>query len=275
MVRTRTDRPEHLGMRTSFDAICMFCVLSFVAAEAGAQPLVHLYGMTEESMVNQTPFDNPFTDTELRLEVQAPDDRELGGVFRWYDFHHGYGIPVFNEEGVWCLNAQRTRIATLSHLFAGGYSHFATWIKEDKTTSSSWHTDWNTVTSAHKEALPALGRLNRFFNRPDIDINAGKPAHDLVSVEGDGPAMCLAAPGEQYYLWISKGGAVSLDLSDTDGTYEAVRYRGDDLPADDGGTTLGTFAGGKVADLGVTPKTGYGNDYVIVVKRIDHTHNRQ
>jgi hypothetical protein len=205
----------------------------------------------------------------LQKRIGDNDASTIEGSKRIVENNDDHGIPVFNEEGVWCLNAQRTRIATLSHLFAGGYSHFATWIKEDKTTSSSWHTDWNTVTSAHKEALPALGRLNRYFNRPDIDINAGKPAHDLVSIEGDGPAKCLAAPGDQYYLWISKGGAVSLDLSDADGTYEAVRYRGDDLPADDGGTTLGTFAGGKVADLGVTPKTGYGNDYVIVVKRID------
>jgi len=47
-----------------------------------------------------------------------------------------------------------------------------------------------------------------------------------------------------------------------------VLYRGDDLPAEGGGTDLGTFVGGKVVKLGATPKTGYGNDYVIAVKRV-------
>jgi hypothetical protein len=204
----------------------------------------------------------------LQKRIKDDDPATIQGSKGAIEHNDGHGIPVFNEEGVWCLNAQRTRVGTLSHLFAGGYSHFATWIKEDKNTSSSWHTDWNTVTSAHKDALPALGKLNGFFNRDDIDINACRPMHKLVRVDG-GPAMCLAAPGDQYYLWISKGGEVSLDLTDVEGRYEAVRYRGDDLPATGGGTKLGIFPGGRSADLGKTPRTGYGNDYLIVVRRID------
>jgi hypothetical protein len=203
----------------------------------------------------------------LQRRIGDNDSATLGGSKSVVERNDDHGIPVFNEEGVWNLGVERTRVATLSHLFAGGYSHFATWMKEDKTTSSSWHTDWDTVTSAHKEALAPLGKLNRFFNREDIDINPAKPAHDLVSVKGDGPAMCLAEPGKQYYLWISKGGDVSLDLSDAKGTYLATRYRGDNLPARGGGTRLRTFAGGQVAKLGATPKTGCGNDYVIVLKR--------
>jgi len=204
----------------------------------------------------------------LQKRIKDNDGATIEGSKGAIEHNDGHGIPVFNEEGVWCLNPTRTRVATLSHLFAGGYSHFATYVKEDKTTSSSWHADWDTVTSAHKEAVPPLGKLNRFFNREDIDINPARPAHDLVSVEGGGMAMCLADPGKQYYLWISKGGDVSLDLSGVEGAYEAVLYRGDDLPAEGGGTDLGTFAGGKVAKLGATPKKGYGNDYVIVLKRV-------
>jgi hypothetical protein len=203
----------------------------------------------------------------LQRRIGGSDSSTLGGSKDIVERNDDHGIPVFNEEGVWCLNARRTRVATLSHLFAGGYSHFATWSGENKTTSSSWHVDWDTVTDAHKEAIPALGKLNRFFNREDIDINPAKPAHHLVSIKGDGPAMCLAEPGKQYYLWISRGGNVFLDLSGVEGKYVAVRYRGDDLPASGGGTKLGAFAGGKAANLGATPKTGYGNDYVIVVKR--------
>jgi len=205
----------------------------------------------------------------LQKRIKDNDGSTIQGSKGVIEHNDGHGIPVFNEEGVWCLNVKRTRVATLSHLFAGGYSHFATYIKEDKTTSSSWHADWDSVTSAHKEAIEPLGKLNRFFNRDDIDINAGTPDHGLVRVTGGGLAMCLAAPGDQYYLWISKGGDVSLDLSGVKGRYAALRYRGDDLPASGGGTKLGTFPGGRTADLGATPKTGYGNDYVIVVKRVD------
>jgi hypothetical protein len=203
----------------------------------------------------------------LQKRIGDNESSTLEGSKRVIEHNDGHGIPVFNEEGVWCLGVERTRVATLSHLFAGGYSHFATWQKENDNQTGDWLVDWDTLTPAHKDVVPVLGKLNRFFNREDIDINAGTPAHDLVRADGGGLAMCLAEPGVQYYLWISKGGDVSLDLSGAAGRYEAVRYRGNDLPSSGGGTKLGTFAGGKVARLGRTPRTGYGNDYVIVVKR--------
>jgi len=50
-----------------------------------------LYQMVEESMTNGTAFKNPFTETELRVEVTAPKERKLGERFRWYGFHDGDG----------------------------------------------------------------------------------------------------------------------------------------------------------------------------------------
>jgi len=202
----------------------------------------------------------------LQKRVPDSDDGAVSDPKRFVEDNDHHGIPVFNCEGVWQLaNTTRNRVATMAHLMAGGFSNIAVWKKGH--IDGSFGCDWSNVIEKHKESAAALGMLARFFNREDIDINAGRPMHSLVSVDGGGSAMCLADPGKQYYLWISEGGEVSLDLSGAEGTFEATSYRGDDVPASSGGTTLGTFAGGKVAKLGATPKTGYGNDYVIVVKK--------
>jgi hypothetical protein len=203
----------------------------------------------------------------LQKRIGDNDASTIDGAKGIIEHNDGHGIPVFNCEGVWQLaNTTRNRIATLSHLMAGGFSNVAVWKKGH--IDGSFGCNWPSVIDKHKSSAAALGMLARFFNREDIDINAAKPAHGLVRVKGDGPAMCLAKPGEQYYLWISKGGEVSLDLSGAKGKYSAVLYRGDDLPATGGGSKLGIFSGGEKANLGPTPKKGYGNDYVIVLKRV-------
>jgi hypothetical protein len=202
----------------------------------------------------------------LQKRVPDSEDGTISASKGFVERHDHYGIPVFNCEGVWQLaDTKRNRIATLSHLMAGGFSNIAVWKKGH--VDGSFGCNWPSVIDKHKHSAAALGMLARFFNRPDIDINACKPMHKLVRVDG-GAAMCLAEPGEAYYLWISKGGDVSLDLSNAKGLYSAVLYRGDDLPATGGGSKLGVFSGGEKAQLGATPTTGYGNDYVIVLKRV-------
>ena len=190
------------------------------------------------------------------------------GVIEGNDDH---GIPVFNEEGVWNLGVKRTRVSTLCHLFAGGYSHFATWVRPAggsfPEVTSSWQADWGSLTRAHSEAVPVLGRCARFFNREDIDINAGTPAHNLVGISGSGGALCLADKATSYYVWANEGGTPTLDLSGESGTFHVRRYDCSDLPASGGGTELDNISGGDMRSLGSCPESGFGNDYLFVVTK--------
>src|SRR5262249_50315513 len=79
-------------------------------------PNLTLYERIEETMPNDRQFNNPFTDTELRLTVNAPADRPLGSSFTWYGFHDGDGSGgqrgnvwkfrlLFDRPGTWRVNA--------------------------------------------------------------------------------------------------------------------------------------------------------------------------
>lgn len=68
----------------------LLCILGLCAG-ACSNARVNLYRRIEERIANAAPFDNPFTDTELRLDVAAPAGRPLGASFTWYGFHDGDG----------------------------------------------------------------------------------------------------------------------------------------------------------------------------------------
>jgi hypothetical protein len=115
-------------MRTraySVPAILGYLALLFCAGAAWAQPTpargarparVRLYQLVEETMTNDGQFGNPFTDTELRLQVAAPARRQLGRSFTWYGFYDGDGKGgqtgdvwklrlLFDCPGQWTVSA--------------------------------------------------------------------------------------------------------------------------------------------------------------------------
>ena len=201
----------------------------------------------------------------LQKRVGDSDDDVFSGPKAFIEDNDHHGIPVFNCEGVWELDATRARIATMTHLMAGGYSNIANWDQGHK--DGSWGSSWPDYCEECKNDAAAIGMLAKFFNRADIDINPCTPAHDLVSVSGGHTAMCLAQEGTQYYVWADEGGTPSLDLGGQNGIFHVVRYDGSDLPADGGGTELDDITGGEEHALGSCPESGFGNDYLFAVTK--------
>ncbi len=174
-----------------------------------------------------------------------------------------YNRPVYNAEGVWSLsNATRARVATWAHLMAGGFSHVA---HTGGGLAGSWMCTWGQVVTRHKQDAGELGKLTQFFNHTSgIDINRCTPRHDLASVSGGNLALCLAASGERYYVWLDQGGTSTLNLAGASGRYSVTRYRCTQLTAP---TALAPVVAGGPVSLGATPTSGYGNDYLFVVRR--------
>ena len=105
------------GHRCGFSAVLTICLTLLLHPVAiGAQTPVKLYERVEETMTNTTSFANPFTETELRLDVTAPSGRKLGSSFTWYGFYDGDGEGgqdgdvwkfrmLFDEPGDWTVEA--------------------------------------------------------------------------------------------------------------------------------------------------------------------------
>lgn len=207
------------------------------------------------------------------LQKRIPDsDEQVASASRQFieDNDH-FGIPVFNMEGVWELSTVvRSRIATISHLIAGGFSHIAYFPDDEESgiphRGSSWAADWPTVNPQHREDAEMLGMLARFFNRPDLLFNSFRPEHTLATVDDGNLILCLADPGEAYFLWLNEGGQATLNLSGVPGQFSVIRYRGSDLPASGGGELLGTVDGGGLVKLEKSPTSGFGNDWFYLLK---------
>ncbi len=178
-----------------------------------------------------------------------------------------YGRPVYNAEGVWRMSDMtRSRVATWAHLMAGGFSCIAHMgPRRGHRLGGSWAVTWEYFNPRGKEDAVEIGWLARFFNHtPGIDISRCVPHNELTRVDGGNLALCLAEPGESYFVWADRGGVTRLDLSNTTGRYTVTRYRCTDLSHP---VSLPDAAGGGQANLGATPTTGFGNDYLFVVRQ--------
>ena len=91
-------------------------ILGPMNGSAFAFEQVYLYQKVEETMVNSNTFSNPFTETELRLQVTAPGARPLGSSFTFFGFHDGDGNGgqtgnvwkfrlLFDYPGTWEVQA--------------------------------------------------------------------------------------------------------------------------------------------------------------------------
>ena len=191
------------------------------------------------------------------------------GVTECADFvssNDDYGLPVFNMEGIWNLaNTTRSRIAIWTHIMAGGFAAVAHDGGPAGHIASSWGVTWDSVVERHKEDAAEFGKMSNFFNHTDgINIGSCQPASNITSVVGGNKVFCLSDPGNTYYVWLDEGGDASIDLSGIMGEYRVKRYRGTNLTAP---VPLPDISGGAVRDLGTTPTTGFGNDYLFVVRR--------
>jgi hypothetical protein len=64
----------------------------------------------------------------------------------------GYGLPVYNAEGIWALsNVTRARVASWTHLVSGGFGHIAHFDLPGDPLSSSWAVTWSHLVIRHKE----------------------------------------------------------------------------------------------------------------------------
>ena len=178
-----------------------------------------------------------------------------------------YGIPVFNAEGVWGLpNVDSTRIGTLAHYFAGGFSHVA--HDGNPHTKSCWGCVWDEVTPRHQEDAALLGRLSRFFNDPaQADLNTARPAAELLTLAGGRNALCLADPGRIYAVWLDEGGTATINLSDDPAAFSVTRHEGND-PA---GTAieLPPVQGGGAVTLPAARASGFGHDVIYLLRAVN------
>jgi hypothetical protein len=174
------------------------------------------------------------------------------------------------------LPATATRLGTLAHLFAGGYSHVAHDSPDDGSDhrKSSWGCEWETVNPRHREDAAMLGALARFFNAPDhAALNHARIAPERVALAapttpgGGRHALCLHAPGEATYVWLDEGGSVTLDLSDSPGLHRLTRHTGPDFAAT--ALDLEPIQGGARVALPAAPQSGYGRDTLYVLRPID------
>ncbi len=174
-----------------------------------------------------------------------------------------YDRPVYNAEGIWSLsNVTRSRVASWTHLMSGGFGKIA---HGGSGQSNSWAVNWDVLNSRHKQDAAEMGKMAQFFNKTaGIDISRCVPRDDLVSVTGGNVVLCLAEPGQSYYVWADRGGTTSIDLGGTGGSYTVTRYRCTDLITP---LAMPNVVGGGVIDLGATPTSGFGNDYLFVLKR--------
>ncbi len=219
--------------------------------------------VTTHVLLDWTPKNAPEFDF-VTLQRMVPDQNNLvGAVKSLVEFNSGYGKPVYNAEGVWYLaNADRTRIALMAHIMAGGYAHVAHGQSEHKV--SSWGSDWNFVQARHKEDAKVVGNLAQAFNKiPALEIGSARPSHSLVSEASGLEAFCLAAPSQTYLVWLPSGGQASLDLKGVSGEFQVTRYLGKDFQDQ---KNLGTVNAGSIIQLEAAPKMGFGNDYLFVIR---------
>src|SRR3989339_177812 len=220
--------------------------------------------VTTHVLSNWSPGRSPEFDHATLQRRVADSDNGATDCRSFITDNDDYNMPVYNAEGVWMLsNATRARIASMTHLMAGGVSHIA--HDGSNHAYSSWGAGWSRVVTRPKEDAAVLGTLSNFFNRTQgIDINAaGSPHNELVSVSGGNLALCLADPGKTYYIWADRGGTVSVNLSGIPGTFSVTRYKGNDLGNP---VTLADISGSGTRSLGATPATGFGNDYLFIVR---------
>jgi hypothetical protein len=208
----------------------------------------------------------------LQLRVPADPARVVADSISFVRQTAPHGLPVYNAEGVWMLPATATRLSTLAHFFAGGYSHVAHDSSDDGPghRHSSWGCEWETVNPRHREDAATLGALTRFFNTPDhAALNRTRPAPELVTLVGGRHALCLSAPGEALYVWLDEGGAATLDLSDLPGTYTLTRHTGADFAAS--AIELDPVSGGAPLALPPAPVSGYGRDTLYILRAVRST----
>ena len=102
--------------RSAFAATLASVLVFLLSVHGFTETDVKLYEHVEETMTNSTSFNNPFTETELRLDVTAPSGRSLGSEFTWYGFYDGDGNGgqdgdvwkfrlLFDEPGTWSVEA--------------------------------------------------------------------------------------------------------------------------------------------------------------------------
>jgi hypothetical protein len=223
--------------------------------------------VTTHVLSDWSPGNSPEFDLATLQRRVADTDAGATDCLSFITSNDNYGIPVFNSEGVWALSTvTRTRVATWTHVMAGGFSMVAHFAIDGTHRTSSWGVTWDSVNPRHKEDAAEMGKLAKFFNHTlGIDINSGVPHHELVRVSDGRLALCLAQPGESYYIWLDRGGAPSLDLTGISGEFTVTRYRCTDLAHPD---TLAAISGGGIRTLEATPTTGFGNDYLYVVTRL-------
>ncbi len=235
------------------------------AAELGAKnPWATI--VTTHTIGNWSPGNAPEFDLATLQRRVADTDQGATDCRTFITSNDDYGIPVFNSEGVWSLsNVTRSRIATWSHLMAGGFSEIAHEDTDGTHNTSSWGVNWNSVNPRHREDAAEMGKLAIFFNNaPGSDLNACVPHNELVTVQNGNLALCLADPGESYFIWLDRGGAPTLNLAGVSGNFSVKRYRCTNLTTSD---SLAPIAGGGNRTLQTTPTTGFGNDYLYVVQR--------
>ncbi len=183
-----------------------------------------------------------------------------------------YNMPVYNSEGVWVLEtANRTRMATLAHLFAGGYSHVAHFGNPNPVTGKkehgSWITIWENEDYRHKQDAVALGKLNKFFNEgPGQKIHRCLSNNRIIEPEGEDHALCLEDPGRQYFVWLPGGGECKLDLASYQDTFLVSTWKGNNLVFP---IAKDTVSGGRTVRL-EAPRKGFGHDYIFSLTNKSH-----
>lgn len=190
-----------------------------------------------------------FDESGSAAHAQCPD---LG--YNGFDGHDKDGKMVYTQHKV--------RKQTLwGHLMAGGAGneyYFGYKFDQNDLLCEDWRSrdqSWDycriAINFFHDNNIP-------FWEMNNHDELIGNPEHKPTN-------FCLAKPGEQYIVYLSSGGEVSVDLSDAAGTYSVQWFNPRAKEALQTGS-VAEVTGGKSVPLGAPPKDR-GQDWVAVVRR--------
>lgn len=209
---------------------------------------------------------------QCRISESDPVTSSLSAINTSDDF----GMPVYNSEGVWTsddtdrrLQTTEVRLGFMTHIMSNAASMYSSdWPSEGGTgcgDDESRNAIWDCVDNSteYQSDISTVGAINQFFNGT-VDIH-GATTSALATKTGGDHIQTLAKTGEMYIIYVDEGATqVSLNLTGVSGTFNVKRYAASNLSSP---TTLSDVSGGASVNLGATPSTGYGNDYLFVVTK--------
>ncbi|MFT5300962.1 MAG: hypothetical protein ACI814_001746 [Mariniblastus sp.] len=187
-----------------------------------------------------------FDESGSAAHGQVPD---LG--YQGFDGKDGDGKDIYNQHSV----RHSTLWGTLMGGGAGVEYYFGYKLAENDLKCEDWRS---------RDQSWDYCRIALDFFRTNVPFNEMVPADQLIgNSKNDDSKYCLANPNETYVIYLPKGGATTLDLSETDGTYSITWFN----PRSGGNlfsNSVTTLKGGQLVE--VDSEKSDGQDWVALIR---------